>query len=77
MRTLKYVIKKREAITFPKSIEHDTFRYMPLTSAGFVDIWHDENGIRFRCYGLSTSLGLKANVKKDTMVFEKLWGRCL
>jgi hypothetical protein len=50
---------------------------MPLTSAGFVDIWHDENGIRFRCYGLSTSLGLKANVKKDTMVFEKLWGRCL
>jgi hypothetical protein len=71
-------MKKRiEAITFPMSVEHSTFKDLELTSAGFVDIWDGDDGIHFKCRGYSESLGgLKANVEKDTIIFQKLWGKC-
>lgn len=50
-------------IIFPEIIQHDTFRYLNPTTAGFCYI---EKG-RVHCFGESVSLGLKSNERLDTI----------
>ncbi len=57
---MKYVmIRECLPIVFTEAIQHDTFRSLGVTSAGFCDITWDEQGQYVQAYGESVSLRLK------------------
>ncbi len=74
LKTYKYVITKgRRVVVFSPSIEHVCFKELPsgIRSAGFVDIYKDGDGIKFKCYGESRSLGgIKSLGEKDDLLFK-------
>ena len=66
-RKLKFVKLERykEVIIFPCSLEHSAFKHLNPISAGFCYVLGDEEVVR--CFGESFSLGLEADIQKDTL----------
>lgn len=67
MNTAKYIVTNGCMIVFSAALKHSYFKDFNITSAGFVSFGIDENNnTSARCYGESTSLGIKSNPEKDT-----------
>jgi len=72
---MKYVIIEKGTdeipIIFPNFIQHDFFSDRKIISAGYVDIYPDDNGfLIYHAYGKSISLGLQAR-KEDSELIER------
>lgn len=67
MEKLKYVCVKphNNIIIFPETIKHSAFKHLNPISAVFCVINIEKN--RVDCFGESYSLGLKSDVKNDTI----------
>lgn len=66
MKELKYVkTNKNEFIFFSPKIEHVTFEFLGIKSAGFCSFKHDNQLVE--CYGKSLSLGIKSEEQIDSI----------
>lgn len=67
MKKFKYVIANYIPILFFIGLEHkDVARGLHISSAGFCDVWLEDNEWKCKCYGGSISLGIKSNPNVDT-----------
>jgi hypothetical protein len=64
----KYIkTKNKEIIIFSGLNLHSDFAKFEPISAGFIDLFINENGeLDCKCYGESISLGLQSNPEADT-----------
>lgn len=63
---LKYIkTQDDEIIIFPMGIQHDTFKKFNPVSAGFCRV--RSNKRKVHCYGESFSLGLKSEMREDSL----------
>ena len=74
MFSFKYIIIDRvKYVLFAHGIEHiDEANGRNVTSAGFCDIYVDENGINIRCHGRSESLNIPSNPVRDAAIISKI-----
>lgn len=62
---LKYVrLPGDEIIIFPRKIRHSVFSHLSPVSAGYCEVSLKETAVS--CYGRSDSLGLEADLEKDS-----------
>ena len=67
MNTAKYIVTNGCIIVFSAALKHSDFKHFNITSAGFVSFGVDkDNNTSARCYGESTSLGIKSSPEEDT-----------
>ena len=66
----KYIIIDRvKCVLFSHGIEHiDEANGRNVTSAGFVKIWHDGNGLTVECFGRSESLNIDGKYERDARI---------
>jgi hypothetical protein len=72
-KILKYIIDDKEIpIFFSCEILHSDVLQDKARSAGFLSVRFDENANKFivKCFGESSSLKLKADVKKDQKIMD-------
>lgn len=67
MDSQKYVIVDGiMPIVFHGGLKHSSFKGMgEITSAGFCDIYSEENEVKVNCYGKSESLKIKSKPEDD------------
>lgn len=62
---LKYVrLPGDEIIIFPRKLRHSVFSHLNPVSAGYCEVSVKEAAVA--CYGRSDSLGLEADLEKDS-----------
>ena len=72
MKRSKYIIFNENgvecAIIFDEMIDHSDFKKFNPISAGFINIWSENNQLKIACYGRSTSLKLKSREEDKKLV---------
>jgi hypothetical protein len=72
MRTKYIVTKDNVVVVFPDMLQHAEFKHMKPISAGFIEIFADDNGdVKCDCYGESVSLELKSRPDIDKILASK------
>jgi len=67
MSRAKYVrLQNDDIIIFSQGKNHSDFEYMNPKTAGFIQIYAEDDQPRCACFGKSDSLGLESDEKRDT-----------
>lgn len=68
-KKIKYVIfDTSKVILFTLGQQHGDFGYLKPTSAGFCNIWFENEKFDVSCYGESVSLNLKPAVTDEQVI---------
>jgi hypothetical protein len=76
-KIIKYIIKENQTpVIFSCEMLHSDFmKNITVTSAGFLSVRYDDESNRFilKCFGESSSLKIKNNLKKDQAILERFF----